>query len=51
MKTLIKILLSWLLFIACGAICYAIFRNPDSFTNGFLGALTSDYLYFKYKEY
>ena len=51
MKSELKILLSWLLFIAVGAICYAIFKDPNSFTNGFLGALTSDYLYFKYKEY
>lgn len=50
MKDWIKILLNLLLFFACGMINYYMFKSGAAFLCGFMGAATTDYLLFKYKQ-
>lgn len=50
MRDWIKILLNWLLFFACGMINYYIFKSDNTLLGGFIGALSMDYLLFKYKQ-
>lgn len=50
MKDWIKILLDLLAFFVIGIINYYMFKSDGAFLGGFIGALSMDYLLFKYKQ-